>query len=313
MSELDYYRPLSVKATEREDGMQVRTVLERRLGVSRKLLSKLKLTELGLTVNDKRVFTSDIVRTGDVVTIRMEKESSDDILPEPIPIDVVFEDEDVLVVNKPPGIIVHPTHGHYTGTLANGVVHYWRERGETVRFRPIHRLDEHTSGLVVIAKTPYVHQQLSEQLQADEVDKRYLAFVHNKPTQEAGTVDGPIDRDPERPHLRIVTPDGYPSVTHYETVAVYESGAASCVRLKLETGRTHQIRVHMKSIGCPLIGDDMYGLESGLKQADVMMEGRQALHAESIAFTHPITRERMKWTAALPDDMRRLEHYLQEG
>jgi len=313
MSEPGYYRPLSVAVTEREDGMQVRTVLERRLGVSRKLLSRLKLTELGLTVNGKRVYTSDVVRTGDVVTMRMEKEASDDILPEPMPLDVVFEDEDVLIVNKPPGLIVHPTHGHYTGTLANGVVHYWRERGETVRFRPIHRLDEYTSGLVVIAKTPYIHQQLSEQLQADQVDKRYLAFVHNKPQPVSGTIDGPIDRDPERPHLRIVTPDGYPSTTHYETVAVYGDGEASCVRLKLETGRTHQIRVHMKSIGCPLIGDDMYGPEAGPRQADAMMEGRQALHAESIAFTHPITRERMKWTAALPDDLRRLEHFLQEG
>ncbi|GFN30923.1 RluA family pseudouridine synthase [Paenibacillus xylaniclasticus] len=313
MSEHNYYRPLSVTVTEREDGMQVRTVLERRLGVSRKLLSKLKLTELGLTVNDKRVYTSDVVRTGDVVTIRMEKESSDDILAEPIPIEVVFEDEDLLVVNKPPGMIVHPTHGHYTGTLANGVVHYWRERGEKVRFRPIHRLDEYTSGLVVIAKTPYVHQQLSEQLQADEVDKHYLAFVHNRPIPASGTVDGPIDRDPKRPHLRIVTPEGYPSVTHYETVAVYREGTVSCVRLKLETGRTHQIRVHMKSIGCPLIGDDMYGLDTGPMQEDLLMEGRQALHAESIAFTHPITRERVQWTAALPEDLRRLEQYLQEG
>jgi 23S rRNA pseudouridine1911/1915/1917 synthase len=312
MSESDYYNPLSVTATEREDGMQVRTILERKLGVSRKLLSKLKLTELGLTVNGMRVYTSDRVHTGDVVTIRMEKEYSDDILPEPLPIDVVFEDDDLLIVNKPAGIIVHPTHGHYTGTLANGVVQYWAERGEIVRFRPIHRLDEHTSGLVVIAKTPYVHQQLSEQLQADEIEKRYLAFVHNRPEPYAGTVNEPIDRDPERPHLRIVTPDGYASVTHYETAAVYGDGQAACVRLKLETGRTHQIRVHMKHIGCPLIGDDMYGPDEGPGEADEVA-GRQALHAESIAFTHPITRERMKWTALLPDDLRRLELYLQEG
>jgi pseudouridine synthase, RluA family len=312
MSEHDYYAPLSVTATEREDGMQVRTILERKLGVSRKLLSRLKLTELGLTVNGKRVYTSDRVHTGDVVTIRMEKERSDDILPEPIPIDVVFEDDDLLIVNKPAGLIVHPTHGHYTGTLANGVVHYWAERGEIVRFRPIHRLDEHTSGLVVIAKTPYVHQQLSEQLQADEIEKRYLAFVHNRPEPLAGTVNGPIDRDPERPHLRIVTPDGYASATHYETVAVYGNGQAACVRLKLETGRTHQIRVHMKHIGCPLIGDEMYGPDEGLGEADEAA-GRQALHAESIAFTHPITRERMKWTAALPDDLKQLELFLQEG
>lgn len=308
-NETGYYRPLSVMATEKEEGMQVRTILERRLGVSRKLLSRLKLTELGLTVNGRRVYTSDRIHAGDVVTIRMEKERSDDILPEPIPIDIVFEDEDLLIVNKRAGLIVHPTHGHYTGTLANGVVHYWQERGEIVRFRPIHRLDEHTSGLVVIAKTPYVHQQLSEQLQADEIEKRYLAFVHQKPAKASGTVDGPIDRDPERPHLRIVTQGGYPSVTHYETAVVYRDGAFSCVRLVLETGRTHQIRVHMQSIGCPLIGDEMYGPDAGLGPADEVA-GRQALHAESIAFTHPITRERMQWTAPLPEDLMRLEHYL---
>ncbi|MWC28991.1 RluA family pseudouridine synthase [Paenibacillus sp. MMS18-CY102] len=295
---------------ERDHGQQVRTVLERRLGVSRKLLSRVKLTELGLTVNGERVYTSDRVSTGDLVQVRMEKERSDDILPEPIPIEVVFEDDDLLIVNKPAGIIVHPTHGHYTGTLANGVVHYWQERGEMVRFRPIHRLDEHTSGLVVIAKTPYVHQQLSEQLQAGTIEKRYLAFVYGNPEPSEGTVNEPIDRDPERPHIRIVTPEGYSSITHYETAASYNEGNASCVRLKLETGRTHQIRVHMKFLGCPLIGDEMYGREGGHGPADEVA-GRQALHAESIAFTHPMTGEWMAWKAALPEDLQRLANFLE--
>ncbi|EFM11618.1 pseudouridine synthase, RluA family [Paenibacillus curdlanolyticus YK9] len=309
MSEAGYYKPLTVTVEERDHGQQVRTVLERRLGVSRKLLSRVKLTELGLTVNGKRVYTSDRVSTGDLLQVRMEKERSDDILPEPIPIEVVFEDDDLLIVNKPAGIIVHPTHGHYTGTLANGVVHYWQERGEIVRFRPIHRLDEHTSGLVVIAKTPYVHQQLSEQLQAGTIEKRYLAFVYGKPEPSEGTVNEPIDRDPERPHIRIVTPEGYPSVTHYETIAQYNEGTASCVRLNLETGRTHQIRVHMKFLGCPLIGDDMYGREEGHGPADEKAR-RQALHAESIAFTHPMTAERMTWKAPLPEDLQQLAHFL---
>ncbi|MBW7474473.1 RluA family pseudouridine synthase [Paenibacillus oenotherae] len=314
-----YYEPLSVLVSPEEDGMTVRRVLERRLGVSRKLLSRLKLTEQGITVNERRVYTSERVRQGDVVTVRMEQEESDDILAEQMPLDIVFEDRDLLIVNKPPGIVVHPTHGHYTGTLANGVIYHWKAKGEKVRFRPVHRLDEDTSGLVAIAKNPYVHQQLSEQLQRGEIDKRYFAYVYGAPEAQAGSVVAPIDRDPEEPHVRIVTPGGYHSVTHYETEAVYGGGIAAKVKLKLETGRTHQIRVHMKHIGCPLIGDKLYGyaLQNGeaAEGGSPLMESavnRQALHAAVLGLTHPITRETMIFEASLPEDLQRLESCLQQ-
>ncbi|MBO7744700.1 RluA family pseudouridine synthase [Paenibacillus sp. MWE-103] len=339
-----YYAPLAVSVAEEDAGKTVRAVLDRRLGVSRKLLSRLKLTEHGITVNGVRVYTNDRVAAGDLLELRMEREESDDILPEPMALDIVYEDDDLFVVNKPPGVIVHPTHGHYTGTLANGVVHHWRERGERVRFRPIHRLDEDTSGLVAIAKTAYVHQQLSEQLQRGEVDKRYRAYVYGRPAEAAAAIDEPIDRDEADPHLRVVRPDGYPSVTRYETEAVFGGGAAAKVNLKLETGRTHQIRVHMKHIGCPLIGDKLYGYagraaDEAEGEADSAREAgdsavpaaaraasaeapssaavlesaieRQALHAAMLAFTHPITRERMSFEASLPDDLRRLEAALE--
>ncbi|WP_308635620.1 RluA family pseudouridine synthase [Paenibacillus silvisoli] len=317
---MTYYEPLVVEVTEEDGGKMVRTVLERRLGVSRKLLSRLKLTEQGITVNGERVYTNDRVGAGDRIELRMEQEESDDILPEPMELDIVYEDADVLVVNKPPGIIVHPTHGHYTGTLANGVVHHWKQLGERVRFRPIHRLDEETSGLVAIAKTPYVHQQLSEQLQAGEVDKRYRAYMYGCPADGAGTVNEPIDRDADNPHLRVVTPEGYPSVTHYEVEAVYGDKAAAKVNIKLETGRTHQIRVHMKHLGCPLIGDKLYGYadegyEGSAPAASASLEAavsRQALHAAILSFTHPITRERMMFEAVLPDDLSRLETALRQ-
>lgn len=314
-----YYKPLMVKVSQAEHGKQVRTVLERRLGVSRKLLSQVKLTEHGLTVNEKRVYTTATVAEGDIIRLRMERETSDDILPQPIPISVVYEDEDLLIVNKPAGVVVHPTHGHYTGTLANGVVYHWQQRGERVRFRPIHRLDEETSGLVAIAKTSYVHQQLSEQLQAGAVLKMYRAYVYGIPQPEAGIVNGPIDRDPERPHVRIVTPEGYPSVTHYETEKRFGSSdyedsgrCASSIRLKLETGRTHQIRVHMRHIGCPLIGDKLYGPDNGTVPAWEETVGRQALHAEVLSFIHPITQQRMEWKAELPPELIRLEKMLEE-
>ncbi|GGD49089.1 RluA family pseudouridine synthase [Paenibacillus nasutitermitis] len=313
-----YYEPLVLEIAAEDDGKTVRTVLERRLGVSRKLMSRLKLTEHGLTLNGKRVFTNERVKAGDCLALRMEQEQSDDILPEPMPLDIVYEDRELLIINKLPGIIVHPTHGHYTGTLANGVVHHWLQQGEIVRFRPIHRLDEETSGLVAIAKNPYVHQQLSEQMQAGEVDKRYRAFVYQTLHPLSGTVNEPIDRSPDEPHRRMVLPDGYPSVTRYETEAVYGDGSASKIKLKLETGRTHQIRVHMKHMGCPLIGDKLYGYasEPGISGGSPVLEAaveRQALHAAVLGFTHPMTRKYMEFEAALPQDLQRLEKLLLAG
>ncbi|MFD0588447.1 RluA family pseudouridine synthase [Paenibacillus sp. GCM10027627] len=310
-----YYRPLEVVVAEEDDGRAVRNVLEKRLGVSRKLLSQVKLTEHGLTVNEQRVYTTALVQTGDIIRVRMEREESEDILPQPIPFETVFEDEDLLIVNKPAGMIVHPTHGHYTGTLANAVVHQWKERGEKVRFRPIHRLDEETSGLVAIAKTSYAHQQLSEQLQAGLVTKLYRAYVYGSLTPDKGTVDEPIDRDTDRPHLRVVTPNGYPSITHYEVMERFLQSehaltSAAAVKLKLETGRTHQIRVHMRFKGCPLIGDKLYGPEVGFIQEWEEAAGRQALHAETLGFIHPMTKVRMEWTAPLPPELLQLEQLL---
>jgi 23S rRNA pseudouridine1911/1915/1917 synthase len=311
-----YYPPLVSIVSEAEHGKTVRTVLERQLGVSRKLLSQVKLTEHGLTVNEVRAYTTAPVAAGDIIRVRMEREVSEDILPQPIPLQIVFEDDDLLILNKPAGMIVHPTHGHYTGTLANGVVYHWQQKGERVRFRPVHRLDEETSGLVAVAKTSYVHQQLSEQMQANGFLKLYRAYVYGSPAPAKGTVDAPIDRDPDQPHIRIVTPEGYPSVTHYETISSFESAGentqAAAVRLKLETGRTHQIRVHMKHIGCPLIGDKMYGPEQGAVEAWETVVRRQALHAEILGFTHPLTKQWMEWQAALPPELEQLEQALSE-
>lgn len=338
----EYYPPIAYTVREKDGGMLLKTVLQQRMGISRKLLSRLKLTEQGIKLNGKRVYISETVMPGDLVEIRMQQEMSDDILPQPIPLDILYEDEHLLVVNKEAGVIVHPTHGHYTGTLANGVVYYWQSQGWKYRFRAIHRLDQETSGVLAIAKNPYVHQHVSEQMIAGTVDKRYLALVHNQPHPATGDLDGPIDRDPQDPHRRIITPSGYPSLTRYQVREVY--AAASLVALKLETGRTHQIRVHMTSIGCPLIGDRMYrhplysselvDASGGLKQAPQIGEccksyaeappsvdllqvmtlddsiGRQALHAESLTLIHPITLEQMTFSAPLPEDMTALQQRL---
>ncbi|MEO2204496.1 RluA family pseudouridine synthase [Paenibacillus pabuli] len=314
-----YYSPIVYTVPDHEDGWLLKTVLQRRLQVSRKLLSRLKLTEQGIMLNGERVYISVKVSAGDVLEIRMEQEESDEILPESIPFSILYEDEHLLIVNKDAGVIVHPTHGHYTGTLANGVVHYWKSKGERFRFRPIHRLDQETSGVLAIAKNPYVHQHVSEQMIAGTVDKKYIAFVHGCPAPEQGAVDGPIDRDPEEPHRRIVTPDGYAARTLYTTVTRWDGGTASAVNLKLESGRTHQIRVHMTSVGCPLIGDRMYKTlpaDEIDEQTAVMREerdlwiDRQALHACELSFVHPLTQERMTFHAPLPSDMAALEKRL---
>lgn len=320
-----YYSPITYQVPPEEDGWLLKTILQKRMDVSRKLLSRLKLTELGITVNGVRVYISTRVNAEDIVEIRMETETSEDILPQPIPFDILYEDEHLLVINKAAGIIVHPTHGHYIDTLANGVVYYWAQKNERFRFRPVHRLDQETSGVLVIAKNPYSHQHISEQMIAGTVDKRYTAFVHGTPATLSGDIDGPIDRDPEEPHRRIVIPDGYPSLTRYEVKEVYPHG--SCVELKLESGRTHQIRVHMTSIGCPLIGDSMYQHElyglpdpspSEVKKLELVTAldaaiPRQALHAVRLILKHPVLLQEMVFEAPLPPDMAALEVKLQHA
>lgn len=309
----DYYEPLTVMATEQDAGKTIREVLERAFGVSSKLLAAARMTEYGLTINEERVYISAPVQPGEVIRLRQLREHSEDILPQSMPLDIIYEDDYLLIVNKPPGQVVHPTHGHYTNTLANGVVAHWQSKNERYRFRPIHRLDEETSGLVAIAKNAYIHQQLSQQLQDGKVDKRYLALVYGCPEPKHDIIEAPIDRNPERPHERIVKEDGAYAKTEYWVQCTYDADPViSLVRLKLYTGRTHQIRVHMKSIGHPLIGDKMY---ADKKQQCELVErslSRQGLHAEQLAFYHPMSKQYMHWTAPLPADMQTLMNQLSE-
>ncbi|WP_027091630.1 RluA family pseudouridine synthase [Cohnella thermotolerans] len=310
-----YYEPVVHVADERDEGRMLRDVLRDRLGVSRRLFVRLKQSEEGLAVNGEKAFPSYRLAAGDVVEFRMERETSEDIYPQPMALDIVFEDEHLLVLNKPAGIIVHPTTGHYLNTLANGVVHYWLEKGERRRFRPVHRLDEDTSGLVIVAKHPYAHQQLSEQMAKDEVTKQYRAYVFDRPPAEEGEVNAPIGRVPEDPHRRAVREDGAPSLTYYRVAASYPCGATA-LDVRLGTGRTHQIRVHLSSVGCPLIGDAYYAdpawERTELARALEGAIGRQALHASMLAFRHPVTNAPMELEAGLPQDLQTLEARLSE-
>jgi 23S rRNA pseudouridine1911/1915/1917 synthase len=312
---MSYYEPLVYVIPPEEEGFILKTVLQKRLMVSRKLLSRIKLTERGITVNGERQYINIKVKAGDRVEIRMEEEQSEDILPQGLPLHILHEDEHLLILAKDAGIIVHPTHGHYVNTIANGVVFHWQQAGITCRFRPVHRLDQETSGVLAIAKTPYVHQQISEQMIQHQVKKEYLAFVWGQVVVPKGTINEPIDRDPDQPHVRIVRPDGYAAVTHYEVVKQFEK--AALVRIWLETGRTHQIRVHMRYLGHPLLGDKMYTLPHYEEvAAELEATGRlhrQALHAYKLAFVHPGTRAWTEFNAPLPADLAELEQWLADS
>lgn len=311
----DYYDPILYIIQPQDQGMILKNIMQKRMGISRKLLSRLKMTDQGVMLNGQHVYVSTKVQVGDKLEIRMEREQSDDILPQAQQIDVIYEDQHLLIVNKKAGVIVHPTSGHYTDTLANGVVHYWQERGEKFRFRPVHRLDQDTSGVLAIAKNPYAHQHISEQMINHSVQKRYHAYVHHIPTVSQGRIEGAIDRDLIEPHMRVVTPDGYAAATRYQVLESFADRDIALVELELETGRTHQIRVHMKHIGCPLVGDRLYGYARPDKNLDVstsisqldQLAGRQALHAVELGFVHPVTGEEMLFQAPLPEDLANLE------
>lgn len=311
--ESGYYAPIQFVANATDDGRRLRDVLRKRIGISRRLMVRLKTSDEGLSVNGEKVWSNHIVSEGDVISLRMESETSETILPQPMELDIVFEDDHLLVLNKPAGLIVHPTTGHYLNTLANGVMHYWQERGERIRFRPVHRLDEHTSGLVIIAKHPLAQQQLSAQMQAGTVVKEYRTFVYGRPPELAGEINAPIGRQTEDPHRREVREDGAPSQTFYEVTASYIEQACA-LDIRLGTGRTHQIRVHLTSIGCPIIGDSYYTdpkwntSELAARLSSII--DRQALHAARLGFNHPITGEPMLLEAALPEDMQQLEQQL---
>lgn len=221
---------------------------------------------------------------------------------EEIPLDIVFEDEWILVINKPPDLVVHPAPGHGRGTLVNALLHHWRGmRPGLDPLRPgiVHRLDKDTSGVLLIAKDPDTHAAVGKQFQDRSVEKQYLAAVWGRPRLSRGTVDGPIGRNPLHRKRMAIQASGRAALTTYEVIRV--GSDVSWLRLFPKTGRTHQIRVHLASIGCPIVGDQLYGRA---RRSDAVAEvGRQALHAERLSIDHPQTGERMVFVAPLAADL----------
>lgn len=284
---------LHITVKESENGMTVRDVLQKGYGVSRRLLIQAKYAG-EIRRNGLLVYVTERVVAGDVITVRLPEEAAESIEPQPMPLAIRYEDDDLLCIAKPAGLVVHPTRTHPSHTLANGVVAYWLDRGESRRFRPVNRLDKDTSGLLLVAKNQWAHEQCAR-MQKDRTMKRtYQAIVHGIVQAEEGIVDAPIGLADDSIIERTVREDGQHARTRYEVLA--RGRDVTWIQLELETGRTHQIRVHMSYLGHPLLGDDLYG---GSRERI----GRQALHAARLQFVHPRTKQHSIFTEPLPDDM----------
>ncbi|MFC3745526.1 RluA family pseudouridine synthase [Paenibacillus sp. GCM10012306] len=255
-----------------------------------------------VTVNGAAVKANHKLWEGDVVAVTVPEAEVTDLIAENIPLEVVYEDSDVIVVNKPRGMVVHPAVGHPSGTLVNALMYHCKDlSGINGEIRPgiVHRIDKDTSGLIMAAKNDASHASLAAQLKEHSVTRRYIAVVQGNLSHDKGTVDAPIGRDPHDRKLYTVTEkNSKKSVTHFTVLERF--GDCTLLELQLETGRTHQIRVHMKFIGHPLAGDPIYGRSKG-----TTMKG-QALHAAVLGFVHPSTGEYMEYSAPLPADMEEL-------
>ena len=273
------------------DGKKLIAFLRGFVGVSVRTAAKLKNDPEGLMRNGAHIRTVDPLCAGDELRIRMPEESGGILPTAPADLDIVYEDADVLLINKPGNLAVHPTHNHQGDTLANQVAGYLAGEGRDGVFRAVGRLDKTTSGLVLCALNKHAAFRLS-----GRYEKEYLAIAEGVFTG-SGTVDRPIYRPDPNKTLRAAGEQGEKAVTHWQSLGT--NGSLSLLRVRLETGRTHQIRVHFASLGAPLAGDEMYG------GSRVFIE-RAALHCEKIRFTHPVTGEEMAFEAPLPPDMRKL-------
>lgn len=269
-------------------------------GYSRRLIVTLRNTPDSFFIGEETVFSNFRLSEHDRLTVCLtEKKGSESILPVPMELDILYEDEHMMVINKPAGMPVHPSQGNYGNTLANGIACYMEQKGVDFVFRAVNRLDRDTSGLLVVAKNMLSSCILSEQVKEHAIHREYAAIVCGQ-TEDSGTIDIPIARKDGSTIERIPDPEhGETAVTHYKTLTYKKDTELSFVRLLLETGRTHQIRVHMKYIGHPLPGDFLYN-------PDYRYIGRQALHSAYLRLRHPITGTFMEFEAPLPADMQSL-------
>ena len=290
MSRLEY-------TVEDTDSVRIdKWVSERNCNISRSMLQKL-ISEQKITVNGKFAAKSYLVKTGDVIEIYVPEPVELDVVPENIPVEIVYQDEHLLVVNKPKGMVVHPAAGNYSGTLVNALLYHCKGQLSSINgvIRPgiVHRIDKNTSGLLIVAKTDKAHVGLAEQIKAHTFTREYHAVVCGRLKNPTGIIEAPIGRHPvDRKKMCVTEKNSKEAKTEYTVLKEFNN--YSYVKLKLFTGRTHQIRVHMSYIGHPVFGDDVYGKFSKC------CEG-QCLHAKKIGFVHPIDGKYYEFDSELPD------------
>ncbi|MBR2594585.1 MAG: RluA family pseudouridine synthase [Firmicutes bacterium] len=285
-------------AEEKDEGRRVDVFVAECLEeISRSRVQSLLESE-NILVNGKKVKSNYKLKINDMVSVSMPPLYEAEIVPEDIPLDILYEDEHIIVVNKPKGMVVHPAPGHFSGTLVNALMYHCRDNLSGINgvLRPgiVHRIDKDTSGILVAAKTDTAHKGLAEALSVHDIKRIYYAIVMNKVKEEEGTIDKPIGRHKTDRKKMAVVPNGRNAVTHYKVIEYL--GKYTFIEARLETGRTHQIRVHMASIGNPLLGDEVYGS----KKQPFNTDG-QVLHAGVLGFIHPVTGEYMEFSAPLPE------------
>lgn len=281
-------------------------------GWSRARLQRL-IEEEDILVNGRPAKASYKLRTADEIEVELAPAPSSNFTPENIPLDIVFEDDELIVINKPAGLVVHPAAGVYSGTLANALVYHFQQLSTHAgRARPgiVHRLDKDTSGLLVVAKTESGHENLADQFRAREVFKSYVALVYGVVKQQSGRVEQPIARDPRNRTRMAIVPGGRGALSLYKIRRSY--GSFTLLDVELKTGRTHQIRVHLSWLKHPVVGDELYGggrennLQDVRLRAQIRKLNRQFLHAEQLGFRHPQTGAQMQFTAPLPPELTQL-------
>ncbi len=271
----------------------INQILKNEFNISTRLLNKL-IKSKKILLNYTPVDTRTKVQDGNTITVQLDfKEDNSNIIPTKMNLDIVYEDEGMLIINKPAGIAIHPSIAHYADSLANGIRYYFDQIGLKKKIRPVNRLDKDTSGLVIFAKNEYIQECLIKQMQQHIFNKEYICIVSGIMKIKFGTINAPIKRKSNSIIERCVSLDGQPSITHYEVIKEFEN--YSTVKCTLETGRTHQIRVHMAHIGHPLLGDTLYGTKSNLIN-------RQALHCYKLSFFNPLTKIEQTIETNYPED-----------
>lgn len=294
---------LEYQTSKQDEGSLLEDILQKRFNLFGRLLQKL-FERSGVQVNGHKADRMTSIKMGDRIQVLLFEEEEYGVTPESISLEVLYEDDHLMVVNKETGIAVHPTEAEQGGTLAHAVAYHYQLQGLQIKVRHVHRLDKDTSGVLLIAKHAIAHALLDEALRERRIKRQYVAIATGVFQAKRGTINEPIGRDRHHATRRRVSPKGDPAITHYRLIEQFGDGAL--LQLELDTGRTHQIRVHLSHIGHPIYGDTMYG-------GPRYPIRRQALHGERLHFHHPITGEELEIIAPIPKDIESLIQYLKDG